>query len=96
MTAVEEVLIELDDRRRASFGKLGRPEHRRYLATEQSDGTIVLTPAVVMTELEAKFLANRALVERIEENRRHPERLVRRRKPSEAAEPEAQPASSPS
>jgi hypothetical protein len=87
---VEEILIELDDRRRASLGKLGRPEHRRYLATELPDGTIVLTPAVVMTELEARFLANRALVERIEENRRHPERLVRRRRATATPEPDPQ------
>jgi len=75
---MEDQLIELDDRRRASFGKLGRPEHRRYLATQHPDGTIVLTPAVVISEMEARFLANRELVERIEENRRHPERMVRR------------------
>jgi hypothetical protein len=79
---VDEVLLELDERRRASFGKLGKPEHRRYLAAEQPDGTIILTPAVVMTELEATFLANRELVERLEESRRHPERLVPRRRSS--------------
>ena len=77
---MDEVLVELDERRRLSLGKMGKPEHRRYLAAEQPDGTIILTPAVVMSELEARFLANRALVERIEENRRHPERLVRRRR----------------
>ncbi len=89
---MEDVLIELDDRRRASLGKLGRPEHRRYLAIEHSDGTIVLTPAIVMTELEARFLANRALVERIEENRRHPERLVLRRQDAVEHEVAPQPA----
>jgi hypothetical protein len=77
---MQEVLIELDDRRRVSLGKLGRPEHRRYLAAQHPDGTIVLTPAAVITELEARFLANRALVERIEDDRRHLERLVPRRK----------------
>jgi hypothetical protein len=39
-----EVIIELDERRRASFGRIGRPEHRRYLVTEESDGTIVMRP----------------------------------------------------
>lgn len=73
------MLLEVDDRRRVSLGKMGRPEHRRYLAAEQPDGTIILTPAVVMTELEARFLANRELVGRIEDNRSHPERLVPRR-----------------
>lgn len=92
MGVMEDQLIELDDRRRVSLGKLGRPEHRRYLATEHPDGTIIFTPAVVMSELEARFLANRALVERIEDDRRHPERLVRRRKAAATPETEPQPA----
>jgi hypothetical protein len=91
MGVMEDQLIELDDRRRVSLGKLGRPEHRRYLAIEQPDGTIVLTPAVVMSELEARFLANRALVERIEDDRRHPERLVRRRKAPATPDADGQP-----
>ena len=77
---MEETLIELDDRRRASFGKVGHPEHRRYLAREDPDGTITLTPAVVMSELEARFLANRELVARLEDDWNHPERMVPRRK----------------
>jgi hypothetical protein len=60
------MLIELDDRRRVSLGRLGRPEHRRYFATEESDGTIVLIPAVVMTETEARILANPVLMAQIE------------------------------
>ncbi len=83
-------LIELDNRRRASLGKLGRPEHRRYLATEQPDGTIVLTPAVVMTELEARFLANSALVAQIEDDWKHPERMTPRRKVGALAEPKSE------
>lgn len=47
------VLIELDQRRRASLGRVGR--HEQYLAREEPDGTLVLTPAVVMrvSDLEA-------------------------------------------
>ena len=71
-------LIELDERRRASLGRIGRPEHTRYLVEEEPDGTLVFTPAVVMPELEAKLLANRELVERIEANRADPTRLVKR------------------
>jgi hypothetical protein len=74
------VVLELDDRRRASFGRIGRREHRRYIVTEQPDGTIVLTPAVVMTELEARMLASPDLVQRIEDNRKDPSRLVRHRR----------------
>jgi hypothetical protein len=41
------VLVELDERGRASLARLGR--HTRYLATVAPDGTIILTPAVVTT-----------------------------------------------
>jgi hypothetical protein len=41
------VLIELDDRRRATLGRIARFD--RYLAREEDDGTIVMIPAVVMT-----------------------------------------------
>ena len=73
-----DILVELDGRRRVSLGKVGRPEHTRYLVSEEPDGSLLFTPAVVISELEAKLLANRDLVERIEENRRNPERLVKR------------------
>lgn len=42
----EGVYLELDGRRRASLGKIGRPEHRRYLAATDPDGTITLRPIV--------------------------------------------------
>ncbi len=58
---------------------LGKPD-RRYLMHEESDGTLVLEPAVVMTELERSFLANTGLQNRIEEARRHPERQVTRQR----------------
>lgn len=51
-----EILIELDERRRITLGKLGR--HQRYLAHEESDGTLVLTPAAVMTEAQARLLCD--------------------------------------
>ncbi|MDQ6614397.1 MAG: hypothetical protein M3083_06545 [Actinomycetota bacterium] len=75
------VVLELDERRRASFGRIGRHEHRRYLVSVDPDGTITLRPAVVMTELEAAMLANTNLVERIEANRADPSRLVKRQRP---------------
>jgi hypothetical protein len=65
-------LVELDDRRRISLGKIGR--HSRYLVHEEDDGTIILEPAVVMSEAEARFMANAELVAQIEDNRAHPER----------------------
>ncbi|MEA2901349.1 MAG: hypothetical protein QOH36_1236 [Actinomycetota bacterium] len=86
---MDEVLIELDDDRRTSLERIGHVEHKVYLAQEDPDGTITLRPAV--TELEARFLANQALVERIEENRRHPERLVRRQKVAQPEDGTTQP-----
>jgi prophage tail gpP-like protein len=64
-------LLELDDRKRASLARIA--EHDRYLVTVEPDGTIVLTPAVVMSAAEASYLSNQALAESIEEARRHPE-----------------------
>lgn len=61
----DQTVVELDDRRRVSFGRIGHPEHRRYLVREEPDGTIVMTPAVVMTETEARLLANPELTAQI-------------------------------
>jgi hypothetical protein len=69
-----DIIVELDSRRRASLGRIGRAEHTRYLAHEEPDGSIVLEPAVVLSELEVSFLRNRDLVAAIEDNRAHPER----------------------
>ena len=76
-----DILIELDDRRRASFGRIGRPEHRRYLAHEEEDGTVVLVPAVVMPESQARLMANPELVAQIERTVTDPDSRVRRTRP---------------
>jgi len=73
-----EMMLELDDRRRASLGKIGKPEHRRYLVTEQPDGTIILTPAAVIAEHELALLRHPEVVARIEASRKDPSRLVKR------------------
>jgi len=62
-----ETLIELDARRRVGLGRLGRPQHQRYLAREEPDGTIVLIPAVVMAADQAQLLANPELMTRIDQ-----------------------------
>ena len=69
------ILIELDARRRMSLGRIGRVEHTRYLASEQPDGTVSLTPAVVMSEAEARILADPALAKRIQARRNGPKLL---------------------
>ena len=65
------VLIELDSRRRTGLAKIGR--HQRYLVTEEEDGTLIWTPAVVMSEAEARLHANPELLARIEYELAHPE-----------------------
>lgn len=76
-----DVLIELDERRRASLGKVGRAEHRRYLAREEPNGVIVLTPAVVLTETETRLWGNPELVIEIERTITDPAtRVVRSRR----------------
>lgn len=63
-----------------SRGRLtvGYPD-RHYLVHGDADGTLVLEPAVVMSELEARFLANRELHDQIDHARMHPEERVARR-----------------
>jgi len=69
-------IVDTDARGRASLGRPGR----RYLMHEEPDGTLVLEPATVITELERRFLANAALQAQIEEARAHPERQVPRQR----------------
>jgi len=76
---VSEQIVDTDARGRAS---LGRPS-RRYLMREEADGTLILEPAVVVTELERRFMANAALQAQIDYARAHPEqRRARRQRPS--------------
>lgn len=74
-TPVPDALVEADDRGRVSLGRAGVQPNQRYVAHAEPDGTVVLTPAAVVTMYEARFLANTELVEKVEDNRAHPERL---------------------
>lgn len=51
------MLIELDGRGRASVGRVAR--HSRYTVELAADGTITLTPAIVISPLEAALLVRR-------------------------------------
>jgi len=63
-----DVIIETDSRGRASLGRPGK----RYVMHEDADGTLILEPAVVITELERRFLANAALQAQVDYARDHP------------------------
>jgi len=57
-TGSEGKLLELDERRRTSLGKIGRAQDRRYLVTELPDGTVILRPAVVLSQAELRLLSD--------------------------------------
>ncbi len=65
------IMVELDERRRLSLGKIGR--HSRYLVREQEDGTLVFEPAVVLTEFEARALGSQELMDQLQDSQ-DPER----------------------
>jgi len=53
-------LLEVDSRGRIALGSL-REDRRRFLAHRNADGSILLEPAVVLSEAEARLLADPAL-----------------------------------
>lgn len=70
-------LIELAARRRAALGRIGNPDHTRYLVEEEPDGSLLFTPAVVMTAHEEALLRHPELVAQIEADIADPARLVK-------------------
>lgn len=77
---MEDSLVELDSRLRVSLGKFGLAPHSRYFVSQETDGRLIFTPATVVPEVEARFLANTELRERIVANRADPSRMVRRQR----------------
>lgn len=75
MSDMEAQIVETDARGRASLARPGR----RYLMHEEADGTLILEPAVVVTELERRFMANSVLQAQIAYAKTHPEQRVPRR-----------------
>ena len=67
------ILTSTDSRRRASLGYLNRD----YAMTEQSFGTAIPEPAVVMSPMERRFSLNTELREQIDYARANLEQRVR-------------------
>ena len=65
-------MIDTDARGRAHLGK----PSARFRVSESADGTLTLEPATLVSDLELRFLTNRALQERIAYMDQHPEELV--------------------
>jgi len=76
--AAEEVLVELDDRRRVYLSRVGRRADRRYLVRTHPDGTMVFTPATVVPTHVLRLMDRPDVVASIENARKHPEQLVKR------------------
>ncbi|XVV11762.1 hypothetical protein ACQP2X_44210 [Actinoplanes sp. CA-131856] len=65
----KDVLIELDDRRRVSLGRIGHKEHTRYLVHEAVDGTLTFHPVAVVRISEIENSEIRAQIEKARANR---------------------------
>lgn len=48
------ILLEVDSRRRLNLNKVGR--HERYTAVEHDDGSITLTPAIILSPADLQYL----------------------------------------
>jgi hypothetical protein len=75
---VTEQILEVDDRRRVSLGRLA--EHSRYLVRKEDDGTLILEPAVVLTAFEARVLGNSEVLAKLREAQAAPRGAPRRRR----------------
>ncbi len=71
------IMVELDEQRRLSLDKVGR--HSRYLVREERDGTLIFEPAIVLTEFEARVLANEEIMAALRETDRGQRRPRTRR-----------------
>jgi hypothetical protein len=80
MPSTKEGLLEVDARGRISIGSVAT--HDRYLVMVEDDGTIVLTPAVVMPAAEARLHAATETARRVDEFLDKPEAGFRRTRPT--------------
>ncbi|MCU1499254.1 MAG: hypothetical protein JWM47_3207 [Acidimicrobiales bacterium] len=81
MGALDDVLVELDDRRRVYLSKVGRSTDRRYLVRTQPDGTMIFTPATVVPTHVLRLMERPEILAAIRHADEHPEELVRRELP---------------
>ena len=73
-------IIEVDERGRTSLGRL-HPAPGRYVGEVQSDGTVVLRPATVMSRAQAKLLSRPDVMAAIDDLADDPASGVRRGRP---------------
>ncbi|HEY5857099.1 MAG TPA: hypothetical protein VIW24_24445 [Aldersonia sp.] len=80
---MNDLIVEVDSRNRVSLSKLAH-KHNRYIVREEEDGTVILEPAVVLTQAERNYLASPDLQQAVEYSREHPEQLRPRPRRSSA------------
>lgn len=89
MSAPATTLVERDGRGRVSLARVTSNPAQRYLAHEEPGGVIVLEPAVVVSEAQARLNAQPNLLAQLTDAIDHPERAVpippRRTRPQEAS-----------
>lgn len=71
-----EVLVELDDRRRVYLAKVGRSSDKRYLVRTEPDGTMIFTPASVVPTHVLRLLDRPDILAAIRHGQEHPEEAV--------------------
>jgi hypothetical protein len=76
--ARDEVLVELDQRRRVYLTKVGNRSHTRYLVGTEPDGTMIFTPAEVVPAHVLRLMERPGVLADVRDARLHPEQLVRR------------------
>lgn len=74
--AADEVLVELDERRRVYLSKVGRSTDRRYLVRSEPDGTMIFTPATVVPTRILQLQAYPEVLAAIRYGQEHPEDAV--------------------
>jgi hypothetical protein len=66
----EPILFQKDSRGRLALGPL--LDHDRYLGVRDSEGRIILEPAVVLTTIEQRLLADQRFIARMTEAANQP------------------------
>ena len=75
-SAAEDVLVELDERRRVYLSKVGRSTDKRYLVRSEPDGTMIFTPVTVVPTHVLRLLERPDILAAIRHGQEHPEEAV--------------------
>ena len=76
MTPTEDILVELDERRRVYLSKVGRRTDRRYLVRSEPDGTLIFTPASVVPTHMLRLLDRPDILAALRYADEHPDEAV--------------------